>query len=153
MATQRAIDARAVLRSLIAQTGGEARRLRDTVQSLVSHANHIINDLDAQVSEVLVESASGGETTVRVGQPPAGLDLAVKVNGVAVEVAGVDLDRAVVTLAPLSNGDSVVATYTHVGLRNEMIELYRVTGESVREVLGEINEARTLIAALAPFVD
>lgn len=153
MATQRAVDARAVLRNLIAQTEGETRRLRDTAQSLVAHANRIIGDLDVQVTdEVLVESAGGGETTVRVAQPPAGTDLAVKINGSPVEVT-VDLDRAVVALpGALSEGDVVTATYTHVGLRNEVIELYQVTGEAVQSVVAKINEARALVAALEPYL-
>jgi len=154
MATQRAIDARAVLRSLIAQTEGETRRLRDTTQSLVAHANRIIGDLDIQVTdEVLVESASGGETSVRVTQPPAGTDLQVKVNGSPVAMSGVDVDRAVVTLAAaLGTGDVVTATYTYVGLRNETIELYQATGEAVQSVVAKVNHAKALIAALGPYL-
>jgi len=153
MATQRAIDARKVLRDLIAQVSGETVRLRDTAQSLISHANRIIDDQDVAVTdEVLVEAASGGETTVRVQQPPADTDLVVSVNGSPVEVA-VDQARAVATLpAPLSEGDVVTATYTHVGLRNEIIELYQATGEAIQDVVGDINRVRALIAALGPYL-
>ncbi len=151
MATQRAIDARRVLRNLIAQVEHEVRRTRDTAQSLVNHANRIRNDQDvAVVDEVLVESADGGETSARL-QHVAGQDLVVKVNGSPVEVA-VDLDRRVVTFEALSPGDVVTATYTGVGLRSEMIELYQATGESIQDVVTAIQDAEALITALEPYL-
>ena len=151
MATQRAVDARRVLRDLLAQVGGETVRLRDTAQSLINHANRIRNDQDvAVVDEVLIEAADGGETTARL-QHVADTDLVVSVNGSPVEVT-VDLDRRVVTFAALSPGDVVTATYTGLGLRSEIIELYAATGENIADVVTEVNDANALIAALGPYL-
>ncbi len=151
MATQRAVDARKVLRDLLAQVSGETVRLRDTARSLIAHANRIRNDMDVDVvGEVLVDSADGGETTARL-QHVADTDLVVSVNGSPVEVT-VDLDRRVVTFAALNQGDVAAATYTGLGLRSEMIELYAVTGEDIRDVVAEVNNANALIAALAPYL-
>ena len=151
MATQRAVDARRVLRKLLAQTGGETVRLRDTARSLIAHANLIRNDLDVDVvDEVLVDSAAGGETSARL-QHVADTDLVVSVNGSPAE-ATVDLDRRVVTFAALSPGDTVMATYTGLGLRSEMIELYAATGEDIQDVVGDVNDAQALITALGPYL-
>lgn len=151
MATQRAVDARRVLRKLLARVSGETVRLRDTARSLIAHANLIRNDLDVDVvDEVLVDSAAGGETSARL-QHVADTDLVVSVNGSPVEVT-VDLDRRVVTFAALSPGDVVTATYTGLGLRSEMIELYAVTGEDIQDVVGDVNDAQALIAALGPYL-
>jgi len=152
MATQRAVDARTVLRNLLGQVGGETVRLRDTAQSLIAHANRIRNDADAVVvDEVLVDSAWGGETSARLAQPPADTDLVVSVNGSPVEVS-VGLARAVVTFAALGEGDVVTATYTYLGLRSEIIALYAVTGESIQGVLTNIARAQALITALGPYL-
>lgn len=151
MATQRAVDARAKLRRLIAQVEHEVGRTRDTARSLINHANRIRNDQDVDVvDEVLVEAADGGETSARL-QEVADTDLVVSVNGSPVEIA-VDLDRRVVTFAALSEGDTVTATYTGLGLRSEVIELYAATGEDIADVVGEINEAQALMAALGPYL-
>jgi len=151
MATQRAVDARRVLRDLLAQVGGETVRLRDTAQSLINHANRIRNDQDvAVVDEVLIEAADGGETTARL-QHVADTDLVVSVNGSPVEVT-VDLDRRVVTFAALSPGDVVTATYTGLGLRSEIIELYAATGENIADVVTEVSNAQALITALGPYL-
>ena len=151
MATQRAVDARRVLRKLLARVSGETVRLRDTARSLIAHANLVRNDLDVDVvDEVLVDSAAGGETSARL-QNVADTDLVVSVNGSPVEVT-VDLDRRVVTFAALSPGDVVTATYTGLGLRSEMIELYAATGEDIQDVVGDVNDAQALIAALGPYL-
>ena len=151
MATQRAVDARKVLRDLLAQVSGETVRLRDTAQSLVAHANRIRNDADVDVvDEVLVASADGGETSARL-QHVADTDLVVSVGGSPVAVT-VDLTRRVVTFSALSPGDVVTATYTGLGLRSEMIELYAATGESIQDVVTEVNSALALIAALGPYL-
>ena len=150
MATQRAVDARRVLRKLLARVSGETVRLRDTARSLIAHANLIRNDLDVDVDEVLVASADGGETTARL-QHVADTDLVVSVNGSPAE-ATVDLDRRVVTFAALSPGDVVTATYTGLGLRSEMIELYQATGEDIQDVVGDVSSAQALITALGPYL-
>ena len=151
MATQRAVDARRVLRDLIAQVHGEVVRTRDTARALVAHANRIRNDQDVDVvAEVLVGAAVGGETTARL-QRVADTDLVVSVGGSPVEVS-VDLDRRVVTFDALSPGDVVTATYTGLGLRSEIIELYQATGEDIQDVVAEVNTANALIAALGPYV-
>ena len=151
MATQRAVDARRVLRKLLARVSGETVRLRDTARSLIAHANLVRNDLDVDVvDEVLVDSAAGGETSARL-QHVADTDLVVSVNGSPAE-ATVDLDRRVVTFAALSPGDTVMATYTGLGLRSEMIELYQATGEDIQDVVGDVNDAQALIAALGPYL-
>ena len=151
MATQRAVDARRRLRRLIAQVESEVKRTQDTAQSLVNHANRIRNDQDvAVVDEVLVESADGGETTAWL-QEVADTDLVVSVNGSPVEVT-VDLDRREVTFAALSPGDAVTATYTGLGLRAEVIELYAATGEDIQDVVTELSGAKALIAALGPYL-
>ena len=151
MATQRAVDARHVLRNLIAQVEHEVRRTWDTAQSLVNHANRIRNDSDVDVvGEVLIEAADGGETTARL-EHVADIDLVVKVNGLPVEVA-VDLGRRVVTFSALNSGDVMTATYTALGLRSEMIELYAATGEDIADVVGEVDNANALITALGPYL-
>ena len=151
MATQRAVDARRVLRGLLAQVGGETVRLRDTARSLIAHANLIRNDADVDaVDEVLVDSADGGETSARL-QHVADTDLVVSVNGSPAAVT-VDLDRRAVTFAALSPGDVVTATYTGLGLRSEIIELYAATGEDIQGVVVEVNKANALITALGPYL-
>ena len=151
MATQRAVEARRKLRKLIAQVGHEVGRTRDTAQSLINHANRIRNDQDVDVvDEVLVDSADGGETTARL-QHVADTDLVVSVNGSPAAVT-VDLDRRVVTFAALSLGDVVTATYTGLGLRSEMIQLYQATGEDIQDVLRWCAKAEGLITALGPYL-
>lgn len=151
MATQRAIDARKVLRDLLAQVSGETVRLRDTAQSLIAHANRIRNDVDvAVVDEVLVDSADGGETSARL-QHVADTDLVVSVDGSPVAVT-VDLARRVVTFSALSLGNVVTATYTGLGLRSEIIELYAATGEAIADVVTDIAGAQALITALGPYL-
>ena len=151
MATQRAVDARTVLRALLAQVSGETVRLRDTALSFVAHANRIRNDMDVDVvDEVLVEAAVGGETSARL-QRVADTDLVVSVNGSPVEVT-VDLDRRVVTFAAVGEGDTVTATYTGVGLRSEVIQLYQATGEAIQDVVAEVTKTESLIVALGPYL-
>ena len=47
---------------------------------------------------------------------------------------------------------NVTATYTGLGLRSEVIELYAATGEAIQDVVGEVDNANALIAALGPYL-
>lgn len=151
MATQRAIDTRAKLVSLITQVQHETRRLADTIQSTSSHASLIIDDTDVPIpSETVIEDAAGGEISARLAWPPA-IDLTVQKNGAGIAVE-IDRSKAIITFDPLSPGDVLTAAYTHQGLRSEIIELYAATGESIPEVQAQLATIQALRNAIADYL-
>jgi len=144
MATSRATDKLHELRESKRRVEAEAARLADTMASAIALADGVAGDADVVVTgEVVVDSATAGQTTFYIARPPM-KNLVVKKGATTLTVSDADEGTGLITLAaPLAAADRVTASYKHIGLAAELQELLQALPKMPPASIGAFGATRT----------
>ena len=144
MSTPRAVEKLNELMFSKARVEAEAARLKATMNSAIQLADSVLADTNVAVAgEVVVNEATAGQTTCRLARTTM-KSLVLKVGTATLAVTDANDETGEITLAaPLVAKAHVVATYTHIGLKEELLELLATLPRLPVDRIGAFGATRT----------